>query len=407
MTTQVFRARTLVEARQQAAQALGKGTVILTTREVKRAGLGGVFGGTDVEVAAAVLGPSAAAETQIQTQVSQRPFAPSAYANHGVASSRPKATLDERDLLASLRAEVHGEMRAMKLALSRNTAPAADLAAELLAIREMLAQMAPPNRGDKLAKLVSARGIEGAAAATVLRATRSYPDGEVADRLRTTLTALIEVSPWPLLGKGRTLIAAVGPTGVGKTTTLAKLATRAKIDKKIVTLVTCDTFRVGGVEQIKRYASLLDIRHEVARDAKGLAAVIASSESDVILVDTSGRPFRADSAEGALTPERFAAIGRSGSFARHVLLCMPASVRWVDAVRTVKSFAAAKPDAIAVTKTDETDTPSGLVHAALASKLPLSMLCTGPRVPEDVEPATSSSVVERILGGASKDGKAR
>jgi flagellar biosynthesis GTPase FlhF len=108
-----------------------------------------------------------------------------------------------------------------------------------------------------------------------------------------------------------------------------------------------------------------------------------------------------------LTPERFATLDGSGALSRHVILCMPASMRWVDAVRTVKSFAAAKPVAIAVTKTDETDTPSGLVHAALASKLPLSLLCTGPRVPEDIEGATSSGVVERVLGGGSKDGKVR
>jgi flagellar biosynthesis protein FlhF len=341
MTTQVFRARTLLEAREQAAQTLGKGAIILTTREVKRAGLGGMFGGTDVEVAAAVLGPA----TESQARHSARPFAPSAYAQ---APARPRATTEERETLASLRAEVHGEMRAMKLALARNTAPAADLAAEIVAIREMLDQMTPSARGDKLAKLVAARGIEGAAATTILRAMRALPEGDADERLRATLAALIEVAPWPLL----------------------------------------------------------DLRHEIARDAKGLAAVLASSESDVILVDTSGRPFRADSAEGLLIPERFAALDGASALSRHVLLCMPASVRWIDAVRTAKSFAAAQPVAIAMTKTDETDAPSGLVHAALASKLPLSILCTGPRVPEDIEPATSSAVVERVCG-QTKSGKAR
>lgn len=401
MTTQVFRARTLLEARQQAVQALGHGAIILTTREVKRAGFGGMFGGVDFEVAAAVVGAGDSA----QPRPSQRPFAPSAYAP---APDRPRATTEERQLLAALRAEVHGEMRAMKLALARNATPSADLAAELVAIRETLDQMTPSNRTDKLARLVATRGIEGAAATGVVRAMRTSQEGTATDRLRATLTKLIEVSPWPLAAKGRILIAAVGPTGVGKTTTIAKLATRAKLDKKTVTLVTCDTFRVGGVEQIKRYASLLDVRHEVARDAKGLAAVIASSTSDVILVDTSGRPFRTDSAEGLLAPERFATVSGSGALSRHVLLCLPASVRWIDAVRTTKSFLAAKPVAVAVTKTDETDTPSGLVHAAFASKLPLSILCTGPRVPEDIEAATISAVVERVVSsGASKEGKAR
>jgi len=400
MTTQVFRAKTLLEARQQAVQTLGQGAVILTTREVKRSGIGGVFGGMDFEVAAAVLGPT----DHTPARVSQRPFTPGAYA---AAPERAKPTIGEREILASLRAEVHGEMRAMKLALARNATPTADLAGELLAIREMLDQMTPPSRADKLARLVAARGIEGSAATAVLRAMRAMPEGAAIDRLRAALLGLVEIAPWPLALKGRILIAAVGPTGVGKTTTIAKLATRAKLDKKTVTLVTCDTFRVGGVEQIKRYASLLDVRHEVARDAKGLASVIASSDSDVILVDTSGRPFRADSAEGLLAPERFASLDGASALSRHVLLCMPASVRWVDAVRTTKLFTAAKPVALAVTKTDETDAPSGLVHAALASKLPVSILCTGPRVPEDIEAATSGAVAERVLSCGSKEGKTR
>jgi flagellar biosynthesis protein FlhF len=81
-----------------------------------------------------------------------------------------------------------------------------------------------------------------------------------------------------------------------------------------------------------------------------------------------------------------------------VLLCMPASVRWGDAVRATKAFAAAKPVAVAVTKTDETDAPAGILHAVLASKLPLSILCTGPRVPEDIEAATPIAVTNRVVG---------
>src|SRR5580693_1068755 len=118
MTTQVFRAKTLIDARQQAAQVLGKGAVILTTREVKRAGIGGLFGGTDVEVAAAVESRSIEREARL----SQGPFALGAYKD---APARPKST-DERTNLAALRAEVRGEMRAMKLALQKTATPPMD-----------------------------------------------------------------------------------------------------------------------------------------------------------------------------------------------------------------------------------------------------------------------------------------
>jgi len=283
-------------------------------------------------------------------------------------------------------------LQAVSLPLAIHTSPAPDLTAELLAIRQTLEQSCSSNRTDTFGRLAAARGIERAAATSVVRAMHAMSEGEATDRLRATLLKLIEVAPWPLAATGRTLIAAVGPTGVGKTTTIAKLAAHAVIDKKTVTLVTCDTFRVGAVEQIKRYARLLDVRHEVARDASELAAIITASKSDVILVDTPGRPFREDGTEGLLAPRRFAMLDGSVALSRHVLLCMSASVRWIDAVRTAKAFSAIKPVSIAVTMIDECDVPAGLVHATLAAKLPLSILCTGPRVPEDIEFATSSTV---------------
>lgn len=401
MTTQVFRGKTLLDAREQAYRALGKGAVILTTREVKRPGIVGMFGGTDVEVAAATVGAPLEASTAPSPK---RPFSPSVY---GKGSPRPQDG-DEREALTALRAEVRCEMRAMKLALARAPSVPEPLVDELAQIREMLDQMVPTPRGDRFARLVASRGIEGAAAAAVLRAMRAAPppNGTPGDVLRSALAPLIGVSPWPLADKGCTVIAAVGSTGVGKTTTLAKLATLAKIEKRTVTLVTCDTFRVGGVEHIKRYASLLDVRHEVARDVKSLAAVLSSSSSDVILVDTSGRPPRAESAESLLAPDRLSAIKGLAGVCRQVILCMPASVRWVDAVRATKAYAMVEPVAVAVTKLDETDAPGGLAHAVLASKLPLSVLCTGPHVPEDIEAATTSGAIDRIAGPSQK-GKAR
>jgi flagellar biosynthesis protein FlhF len=394
MTTQVFRGKTLIDARQQAVHVLGKGAVILTTREVKRAGIGGLFGAMDFEVAAAVAPPP----SDTKARFTQGPFAPSAYADTSTPT-KAQAFMDPGSL-GALRADI----RAMKMALAKTTASPADLASELVAIREILDQIAPSGRADSVARFLARRGIEGAAAATLGRAMRAIPEGSgtIEDRLRSALGKLIQIGPWPLATKARTLIAAVGPTGVGKTTTIAKLATLAKLSDKSVTLVTCDTYRVGGIEQIKRYASLLDVRHEVARDARGLAAIIASSQSDVIFVDTSGRPPREDSAEGVLAPERFGAMEGAAARSRYVLLCLPAATRWVDAVRATRSFGSAHPVAIAVTKTDETDAPSGLIHAAMASKLPLSVICTGQRVPEDIETPTPDAVIDRIVDGSRK-----
>ena len=211
------------------------------------------------------------------------------------------------------------------------------------------------------------------------------------------LSEIVSVTTWPLWGEGRTIIAAVGPTGVGKTTTVAKLAARAKMDGKTVTLITCDTFRVGGIEHVQRYAELLGVPSVVVNDAEDLASAIANARTDVIMIDTSGRAPVAAAAERLLAVGAFASAKECQGFARHVLLCMPAATRAVDATKIVKAFSAASPTAIAITKLDETDAPSGVVHAAFAAKLPLSVLCAGQRVPEDIAPATMGAILDAVV----------
>jgi|CZKU01.1.fsa_nt_gi flagellar biosynthesis protein FlhF len=400
MTTQVFRGRTLDEARKAASDALGKDAVVLTTRHRRRSGMAGLLGGMDCEIAAAVVNTPPAAP--VTSNAPKGPFASSAYA--------PAERGPTRDPIAALRSELRAELRAAKVNQERPT-PAAppDLARDIAAIREQLDQLTPtPPRGDKATALVRVTGIEGRAAAALSRAMRARKEGAVGleERLRDAVSELIHVTPWPLSAEGRAVIAVVGPTGVGKTTTLAKLAARAKFEGKTVTLVTCDTFRVGGVEHLERYADLLGMPVAVARDASELASILASATTDLVLVDTSGREPVVDSAERLLSVASFAAAPECRPFSRHVLLCMPANVRAVDVARVVKAFATANPTAIAMTKLDETDAPSGLAHAPYVSKLPIAVLCAGQRVPEDVAPATMAAILDAVMRpvgrGASK-----
>jgi flagellar biosynthesis GTPase FlhF len=81
---------------------------------------------------------------------------------------------------------------------------------------------------------------------------------------------------------------------------------------------------------------------------------------------------------------------------RHVLLCVPASLRSNDAIRLAKRYAAAAPTGIVVTKIDETDAPAGIVHASWAAKLPISVMCFGQRVPEDIAPAATAALVDYL-----------
>jgi flagellar biosynthesis protein FlhF len=390
MNSRVFRGRTLFDARKSAQESLGKAPVVLTTRSVRRPGLAGLFGGADVEIAAAV------APTEEPSPARRRgPFALSAY-------SEPESA-PARDSLTELRAELRGEIRAVRVALGRPAAPRADrtdeVLAEMSAMRKSLDLLMPaPTGKERVMEALRATAIEGAAATSLSLSMRVLGDEKAtADEvLRDALADVIRVAPWPLATEGRAVIALVGATGVGKTTTIAKLAARAKMDGRTMTLVTCDTFRVGAVEQTRRYAELLRAPFEMARSASELADILARAATDIVFVDTSGRAPVADAAEHLLASETFEACAQRHGFTRHVLLCVAASIRANDAVRTSKAFSHTNPNAISVAKIDETDAPAGLVHAAFVSKLPVSILCAGPRVPEDIAPATMGAILDEL-----------
>lgn len=377
MSVQIFRGRTVTEARRAAVERMGAGAVVVTTRTVRKPGVGGWFAGSEVEIAAVPGTDEGERPTDKSRDV---PFAPGVYA-------LPEGRAGSPDI-AALRAELKGDIRALKTMLAK-TDGASWLSAEIGALRDLLEGMSPPPaRGDRSTAFVRAAGLEGPAASALARALK----GKTLDNesLRTVLAEVVSASSWPLESP-RTLVALVGPAGVGKTTTAAKLAARARMAKRTVTLVGCDTFRIGAVEQLSRYAELMDAELVTARTAEELQKAIDGARTEVVIVDTAGRPS-ADGAEIALAPSerRSWAVGK----ARQILLCVPASIRAGDAARLTQRYRRLAPTALAITKLDETTTPAGIVHAGWAGRLPVAVMCNGPRVPEDIAPATVTALLD-------------
>jgi flagellar biosynthesis protein FlhF len=388
MNVQLFRGRTLKEAQRAAMQKLGPDAMIISTRTVPRTGLSGLFGGSEVEV-----GAVAPARDEAARGPSSSPprFAPGAYASPALKAPAPD--------LSALRAELKGDIRTIKQMIARSDESSV-LAGELTEIKELLESMgqkAP--RADKAAARVRALGIEGPVAAALSRALRGKPvDAEV---LREVLALSIKASPWPVESQ-RALIAVIGPSGVGKTTTAAQLAARARLEGRSVTLVACDRSRVGAIDQLARYAELMQVELATARTADELAHVLDESRTDLVVVDTSGRPPSPDGVETALAGA--SKSPRAVARARHVLLCVPASIRAIDAARVAKRYGPIAPTSLAITKLDETDAPSGLLHATWAAKLPISVLCFGQRVPEDIAAASSGALLDYLA--PKRDGRA-
>lgn len=392
MNPQTFRAATLEEARRSAHKTLGENARILVAKRVTQSGLRGLLGGTCFEVSAL---PEE--EERAAPPAAPRHFARDAYL--AAPAVTPRATAGANDI-SQLRSELRGELRGLREAVS-DRKPAPDVFAELEALHARFDQFAEASapKGKRNVAL-EALGVEGPAKVRITRAV-AQSEGDEIGRLEAVLSGLFEVAPSPIGPKGPRTISLIGPSGVGKTTTAAKIAARAAYDHDLtVTLVACDTFRVGAEAQLARYAELMGVKFAAAQTASELAAIIREAKTDLVICDHTGQPQ--DDQEDA--PLAHLLTRNSKSRPREVLLCLPANVRAADAAHFSKLAAKYKPTALVVTKVDETGTPAGLVHATVAAKLPLALVCHGPRVPEDVEEPTIQSLVQRVLEPARRRG---
>ncbi|HEX5053669.1 MAG TPA: hypothetical protein VFZ65_17955 [Planctomycetota bacterium] len=203
------------------------------------------------------------------------------------------------------------------------------------------------------------------------------------------LAALVHTEPGVEDGDDafRTL-AVVGPTGVGKTTTLAKLAARARQRGERVAIITLDTYRMAAVEQLRAFADLLDVPFEVAFTATDLRRLLQQhTNCDRIFVDTTGRSPRDSEAMPLL--EGNLRAGRCAS-----LLCLAAGTRARDCKVVLDAYEPLGIDAVCMTKWDETVAPGEAVGAVVEHGLPLSHVCVGQEVPADIVAADAMQIAQ-------------
>lgn len=208
--------------------------------------------------------------------------------------------------------------------------------------------------------------------------------------------SLVKFEDDPLRQTDPVILAIIGSTGVGKTTTVAKLAARVALrERRRVELITLDTYRIAAVEQLKTYAEIIGAGCHVVRSVLELDAALTRMPSDAsVLIDTTGRNPHdlADQFELADYLDRRTDIRKC--------LAIQATTHPQDAIAAIRKFEMYGADCLALTKMDETTRPGALVEIAAESNLPLVYLCHGQRVPEDLQSATPESFVARILNSA-------
>ena len=190
------------------------------------------------------------------------------------------------------------------------------------------------------------------------------------------------------------LVALVGPTGVGKTTTIAKLAANYRLrEKKRVGLITVDTYRVAAVEQLRTYADIIDLPMEVVATPREMReAVTRMRNLDLVLMDTAGRSPRDE-----IKIQELRSLLAEAE-ADDVLLVLSATAGTKSLAATAEKFAEVGTTALVLTKLDEATSLGHLVALTRQCRLPLSYLTDGQNVPDDIQVAQPRQLAYLMLG---------
>ena len=199
-------------------------------------------------------------------------------------------------------------------------------------------------------------------------------------------------------GKKPKIIFFIGPTGVGKTTTIAKIASKYKVEQdRKVAFLTADTYRIAATEQLHIYANILDAPMSIVYSAQELNQAIAKvSDNDLIFVDTAGFSHRNETQR---MDTKNLIDGLDEQYEREIFLVLSATTKYKDLLEIVDSYREIAEYKLIFTKLDETSSYGNLLNIRLYSGADLSYMANGQNVPDDIEEFNAQMIVKQLLGG--------
>lgn len=199
-------------------------------------------------------------------------------------------------------------------------------------------------------------------------------------------------------GRKPKMIFFIGPTGVGKTTTIAKIASKLKYEEgKKIALFTADTYRIAAEEQLRTYANILETPLTIIYSADELKQAIDKvKDADTILVDTAGFSHKSPD-QKADTRKLIASLPQE--IEKEVYLVLSATTKYRDLLEICDSYREISDYKLIFTKLDETSTYGNLFNIRMYTGASMSYVTTGQNVPDDIEVFDTQRIVKRLLGG--------
>jgi flagellar biosynthesis protein FlhF len=340
--------------------ALGDEAIILKTREV-----GGIFGRKEIEITA--------------TRTAESAPEPASKAKESKSIDLESEVQALRRIVEQLRSEVRSSKAEPRMPGVPTPASSGLSPTAAALVRRLVDRGGEAHIAEELVR-------------DAARVATGHGERELLESLREGLRHRLAPATPPWQGEGRRVIALVGPPGVGKTTTIAKIAARALLEsKQKVALVTLDTYRIGAGEHIGRYGEIMGISTHLARDPAGLRQTMAAcSDAHLVLIDTAGR------SDPAALQAQAQLLRAAPGAEQHLVLSASTGGRELRAA--ARRFHNRGVTRLIFTKLDEADGPASLLSVGVEISCPVSCVANGQRVPDDLHPASGSSLTNLVLG---------
>ncbi len=416
MIIKKYQAKTETEAINRAEKELGPGVVIMNVRKLKKKGLFSFLKSQMVEVTVAMEEDGNRAEAPVSRPVAKPLTEPGYKEDPGqFAAATERESLLPDELLKST-------MERPSVYREPGVQGGSRIEERLENLQTLLEKQLKPAEEEKIDKEAEKEKDELAAFVQLLynmmlenEVNEKYAN-EIIDEIEKNSSAnlpidavLSNVYQKMILKFGRPMniqqakagpkvVFFIGPTGVGKTTTIAKIASRFRVDeKKNIVLLTADTYRIAAAEQLRTYANILEVPFRVIYSEDDMRQALRDFGAyDYIMVDTAGHSHQNDSQRENMSSLIHCV---DGSAEREVFLVLSATTKYKDLVGIADSYRSIADYKLIFTKLDETSTLGNLLNLKLHTGAALSYVTCGQNVPDDIENFNPQKTVKQLLGG--------